>query len=102
MPRIGIVGDKDTIWPFGAFDVAVFAPEQPGAYLDALNRCVAGDFGMIFLTEDVYRDCPERVEELRLQPMPAVIILPGVSGSTGLAAEGITRAVRKALGTDII
>ena len=102
MSRIAIVGERDAVWPFAGLDVAFFPPEEPGKYAEALDRCTAGDFSMVFVTEDVYHDCSERVDELRLRPFPAVIVLPGVSGTTNLGTEAVTRAVRKALGTDII
>lgn len=101
MSRIAFIGDRDSVWGFKAFGIAVFpvaGPEEAGA---AFEAAVAGAHAVIFVTEDVYEACSEQMAKYRDLALPTVTVLPGVTGSRGLAATEIHEAVSAAIGADI-
>ena len=102
MSRIAFVGDRDSVWGFRAFGISsrpVSTSEEARA---ALTEAAAEGNAVIFVTEDVYEMCPEEIATYRERALPAVIVLPGVTGSRGLAAAEIHRAVSAAVGADIL
>lgn len=102
MSKIAFIGDRDSVWGFRAFGVAVFpvsGPEEAGA---ALTAAVDGAHAVIFVTEDVYEACSVQVAKYRDLALPTITVLPSVTGSRGLAAAEIHQAVSAAIGADIL
>ncbi len=102
MSEIGFIGDRDSVWGFRAFGVAV----RPAATAEeaslALRELVRAGCSIIFVTEDVYEACSEEIVRYRELPVPVITVLPGVRGSRGVAAGEIHRAVSAAVGADIL
>ena len=44
----------------------------------------------------------EELDRYRSQRLPAIILIPGVSGNTGRGIAGVKRSVEQAVGSDII
>jgi V/A-type H+-transporting ATPase subunit F len=102
MSRIAFIGDRDSVWGFRAFGVTVWPVSTPDEARAALTEAAGGGYGVIFVTEDVYEACPDEIAKHRDRALPAVIVLPGVTGSRGLAATEIHEAVSAAVGADIL
>jgi V/A-type H+-transporting ATPase subunit F len=102
MSKIAFIGDRDSVWGFRAFGIAVFPvadSEEAGA---AFTAAVDGAHAVIFVTEDVYEACAEQIAKYRDLALPTVTVLPSVKGSRGLAATEIHEAVSAAIGADIL
>jgi V/A-type H+-transporting ATPase subunit F len=102
MSRIAFIGDRDSVWGFGALGVDVYPVSDSVAAKDALEQAVRDTHDVIFVTEDVYEACSEQVTEYRDLALPTVTVLPGVAGSRGIAATEIRHAVSAAIGADIL
>ena len=44
----------------------------------------------------------EEIQKTNDNPIPAVILIPGISGNTGKGIANVKKAVEKAVGSDII
>ena len=42
------------------------------------------------------------LDHFRLQPLPAIIPIPGVTGNTGMGIKMVKKSVEQAVGSDII
>jgi V/A-type H+-transporting ATPase subunit F len=100
--RIAFVGDRDSVWGFRAFGVDVYPVAEMNEAREVLERAVADEHAVVFVTEDVYEACAEQIAGYRDQAMPTVTVLPGVTGSRGVAAREIHQAVSAAIGADIL
>ena len=61
---------------------------------------VAGEYSVIFVTEDVAEKQAELIARYKSRPYPALIPIPTAFGSSGFGMAGIDRNVEKALGTN--
>lgn len=103
MPKIAVIGDRDSILGFKAVGVTTFpvtGPEQAKAVL----RTIAGDetYGVVFITEQAAAAAQEAVDEFQQQTTPILVPIPSSQGSLGLGMERIRRNVEKAVGADIL
>jgi V/A-type H+-transporting ATPase subunit F len=102
MSKIAFVGDRDSVWGFRGLGVDVYPVADESEAREALERAAGGEHAIVFVTEDVYEACPEDIARYRDQALPTVTVLPGVTGSRGIAAGEIKRAVSAAIGADIL
>lgn len=102
MSKIAFIGDRDSVWGFVAFGIAAFPVSTQDEAREAFDGAVQSAHSIIFVTEDVYEACAEQIAEYRDLALPTVTVLPGVTGSRGLAAAEIHQAVSAAVGADIL
>ena len=99
--KIAVIGDKDSILAFKAIGAEVFPVRNSFDASETLKK-LARTYPIIFITEDIAQQINETVERYKARPYPAVIPIPGSSGTNGYGMIGISRNVEKAIGTDIL
>lgn len=104
MHKIGVVGDKDSILAFKAFGLDIFpttvsAPEDSRKIVDHLAK---EDYGIIFITEQIAETIKETIDRYNKSITPAIILIPGNTGSLGIGLERIRSNVEKAVGINIL
>ena len=67
-----------------------------------LRRLAEGNYAVIYITEATAADIEEELDHYCSQRLPAIILIPGVSGNTGRGIAGVKRSVEQAVGSDII
>jgi V/A-type H+-transporting ATPase subunit F len=103
MPKeIAFIGDRDSVLGFRAFGIRAVPVGDPAEGREALASVIDDGFSIIFVTEDVYEACSEAIEAYRDEALPTITVLPSVTGSRGLIAAEIQRAVSAAVGADIL
>lgn len=100
MYRIAVIGDADSICGFAAVGMTVVPAKDANEAFDKLCELCAADFGMIFVTENVYSKIAE--EYVRTDALPAIIPIPGGTGNTGVGMRDVSKFVEMAVGSDII
>lgn len=100
--EIAYIGDRDSVLGFRAFGIRAVPVADPAEGREVLASLVDEGFSIIFVTEDVYEACAEAIEAYRDSALPTITVLPGVTGSRGLIAQEIQRAVSAAVGADIL
>ncbi len=102
MSKIAVIGDADGIRGFAAvgFDCYPCEPDKEAAS-SLLRKLAAGDYAVLFVTEEVFAAAEDEAERLNGGFSPAVIPVPGSKGNTGAGMARISRAVEKAVGSDI-
>ncbi len=96
--KVAAIGDKDTVFAFRALGVDAFGVTDADA-ADTIKK-VAGEYSVIFVTEDVAEKQAELIARYKSRPYPALIPIPTAFGSSGFGMAGIDRNVEKALGTN--
>ncbi len=101
MHQVGVIGDRDSVIGFKALGMTVREAED-GAKAGELIRQMARDrFAVIYITEPLAEENQELIKELRQQPLPAIVPIPSITGSTGLGMRQVKESVRKAVGIDL-
>ena len=103
MYKIAIIGDRDTVLGFMALGFSVHEASDAETAAKKLQTLVkSGEYAVIFLTENLAMQMEEELGQYKDLPLPAVISIPGQSGSTGYGMNLIRSAVERAVGADIL
>lgn len=102
MSRMAAVGDKTSVLAFGALGVDTYAVSEDADAKEAWEEIIEKDYGVVFITERFHRQLEKEVAKFAEQLTPAVLIIPGPSGSTGLGLQRLKRIVEMAVGADIL
>ena len=102
MYKIGVLGDRDSIYGFATLGLEVWPVATPEEGERALKEMAGTGYAVIYITESLYEQIQEAVEAEREHPLPAVIPIPGVSGNTRRGMADVKRLVEQAVGSDII
>ena len=102
MHKVAAVGSRDTVLAFKALGLtvkpAVTAQEASRAVFElAQDGCA-----VIFITENVAAQIQETIERYKTAPLPAIIPIPGATGSDGSGMRSVRANVEKAIGADIL
>lgn len=102
MYKTAVLGDRASV--LGFMSVGFTVAEASGAEeaSHALKRLVNEDHAVIFVTEDVAQMIGDEIEKYRSKPLPAIILIPGKSGSLGIGMANIKSSVERAVGADIL
>ncbi len=105
--HIAIIGPEKVTTGFKALGVDVFdaeTSEQAVNKIKELRGTVEQKtkYAVILLLEELAKHIPEdEYAKLSAGPLPALLVLPGVSGATGRGAEHLKRLAERAVGSDI-
>ncbi|NLG80445.1 MAG: V-type ATP synthase subunit F [Firmicutes bacterium] len=102
MYKFAAVGEEEAVFGFRALGVDVFIVKHEDDAASVLQEARKGGYAVIFVTEQVAKAVPDVIEGFQDAPLPAVLIIPGVGGSLGLASQRMKRIVEKAVGADIL
>jgi len=102
MRKIGVIGDKDSVLGFKALGLSVFPVTEPEKAGRLVHKLAKEGYAVIFITETIAAELSETMERYQTQPYPAIIMIPGNQGSTGIGIQGVKDSVEKAIGADIL
>jgi len=99
MYKIAVIGDRDSVLGFRALGLDVFPTEDTDAGRRTLHRLAQEDYAVIYITEQLAQQLTAEIA--RYKDAPAVILIPGKTGSLGIAGAALHDAVERAVGADI-
>lgn len=102
--KIAVLGEKDSVIAFSALGLDVF-PVENGDEAQNRFRAITKDnntYSIIYVTETYYEALASDIDKYKDSVTPAVILIPGAGGSTGIGTSAIESAVDRAVGTNII
>ena len=103
MYKIAIIGKRESVLSFMALGFSVHEASDPGTAGTILHDLVKSDrYGIIFVTEDLAEPLVQDIAHYKDLPLPAIVSLPGASGSTGYGLAALRDAVERAVGVDIL
>ncbi len=105
MYKIAAMGDKDSIYGFASLGLHIFPFEdtaEPAEAARTLKRLAENGYAVIYITEFLAEKIQTEINKYSDRPLPAVVLIPGVRGNTGLGMANVSRSVEKAVGSDIL
>ncbi len=100
--RTAFIGDADSVLGFRALGVETYTPGDREGARKTFQRLVKERVSVIMLTEDMLEKLEDMVNDTLGLPVPAVVVLPGVSGSRGRGEDAIRTLIIKAVGVDLM
>ena len=105
MLKIAVIGSRDTVMGFKALGLDTFPAETPGEagkLLRQLTRASEAEYAIIYIEENLAAQIQNEIDRFKDSPSPAIILIPGREGSTGLGLQALHDAVERAVGTNIL
>ena len=101
MYKIAVMGDRDGVLGFRALGLDTYLVEQADEARHTLHRLAREDYAIIYVTEQLSTLIAADIAKYKTSVTPAVILIPGKSGSLGLGAQALQTAIERAVGADI-
>ena len=99
MYNIAIIGDRASVLGFMAIGFSVHEAEDAATATRLLHTLAAEErFAVIFVIESLAREMGEAIAYYQDRPLPAVITIPGVTGSDGSGLAALRAATERAVG----
>ena len=102
MYKAAVLGEYDSIYGFATIGLETFPETDPEKASETLDRIAQSDYAVIYITESMAAKMEKTIEKYKLQMLPAIILIPGVSGNTGAGVAGVKKSVEQAIGSDIL
>ena len=100
--KIAALGDSESVLGFKALGLSVFPADSVDEAREILHRLAKENYAVIYLTEQYAAQMEKDVERYKDDLTPAVILIPGKSGSLGIGMENVKKSVERAVGADIL
>ena len=102
MYKIAVMGDRDSIYGFASLGLVPFSLTDPAAAARKLRELAESGYGIIYITEALAAQLEEEIDRYQEAELPAIILIPGVTGNTGQGIRAVKKCVEQAVGSDII
>ncbi|MDO4731303.1 MAG: V-type ATP synthase subunit F [Clostridia bacterium] len=102
MNKIAVLGDIDSIKGFSTIGLDIFPCENETLAKSTLKRLIAGEYGIIYITEYYASLLKKEIKKTEDQILPAIIPIPGITGNNGIGFSRLKNSVERAVGSDII
>ena len=102
MYKAAVIGDYDSIYGFAALGLDTFPITSAEQASVTLRKIAGGSHAVIYITEALAAELRDELDVYRTQQLPAIILIPGVSGNTGAGIAMVKKSVEQAVGSDII
>lgn len=100
--KIAIVGEKDTVYPFGMLGMDAFYATEAAQGRQVIKEIIEDNYGVIFITENLARKIPEIITKYDDEFLPAFILIPSDYHSESLGLERVQENMKKAIGQNIL
>ena len=101
MYKIAVMGDRDSVLGVKALGLDVYFAQDADTARHTLHRLANENYAVIYLTEQLAVNLGADIARYKDAVMPAIILIPGKTGSLGLGEAGLKSAVERAVGADI-
>lgn len=102
MYKVAVMGDYDSIYGFAALGLETFPVTEKEKAVAVLKQIASSGYAVVYITEALAQSIAEEIDKYRTSPQPAIILIPGVSGNTGMGIAQVKKSVEQAVGSDII
>lgn len=100
--RIAVLGDQDSVLGFKALGLDVYPAETVDAARETLHRLAKENTAIVYLTEQLAEGLEPEITRYKDNLTPAIILIPGKSGSLGIGMANVKKSVERAVGADIL
>ncbi|MDL2295477.1 V-type ATP synthase subunit F [Lachnospiraceae bacterium OttesenSCG-928-E19] len=102
MYKMAVLGDYDSIFGFAALGLDTFPTTDPEEGKQKLAQLAQQGYAVIYITESLAQSLKREIEKYQEEILPAIILMPGISGNTGEGITNVKKSVEKAVGSDIL
>lgn len=83
MYKIAVMGDRDSIYGFASLGLEPFPLTDPAEAGKKVKDLAESGYAVIYITEALAAQIEPEINRYREAGLPAIILIPGISGNTG-------------------
>lgn len=102
MYKIAVIDDAGSALGFKALGLDVFSASSAAEASSLVSRLAGGEYAIIYIAEHLAAGMADTLDAYKDSLRPAIILIPGRAGSTGLGMAALKSAVERAVGADIL
>ena len=102
MYKVGVIGDKDSVMGFLALGMDIFPVYEPDEIKRTIHRLAEEEYAIIYITEKAALQSQDTISRYKDNQLPAIIVVPGITGSMGLGLNEVRQSAKRAIGVDIL
>ena len=102
MYKIAVMGESDSIYGFATLGLDTYPTDTPESAQKTLRSLAENNYAVVYITEACASGIQTEISRYSEQKLPAIILIPGVSGNTGDGVRNVSKSVEQAVGSDII
>ena len=103
MYKIAVLGDHDSIYGFSSVGLDIYATDRiQDEPTRVLRRLAENNYAVIYITESLASTLQAEIDRYKESLIPAIIMIPGLSGNTGAGVAMVKKSVERAVGSDIL
>ncbi len=102
MYKIAVMGESDSIYGFATLGLDTYPTDNPDSAQKTLRNLAEANYAVVYITESTASGIRSEIDRYSEQKLPAIILIPGVSGNTGDGIRNVSKSVEQAVGSDII
>ena len=102
MLKIAVMGDRDSVSGFACLGLNTFFVNDKSDGEKKLRELSREGYAIIYITEALASEIIEEIEKYKDSIIPAIILIPGVSGNTGEGMSSVMRSVERAVGSQLL
>lgn len=102
MYKVAVIGDKESILGFSAIGIDIFPAYTEQEAKKIIHNLEKQNYGIIYITEKLSLLVEEEINKYRNRHIPAIITIPGNSGSMNLGVNRVKENAKRAVGMDIV
>ena len=104
MLKIAVIGGRETVMGFKALGLEACPVANADEAREMLRKLTkeSEEYAIIYIEENLAVELQSEIDRYKDSPTPAIILIPGREGSTGLGLSALKAAVERAVGTNIL
>jgi vacuolar-type H+-ATPase subunit F/Vma7 len=101
--KIAVLGSSDFVMPFSVLGLDTFAVSDSADEIhDSASKIIESKYTLIVVAENIAPIVEQVFEPIQKKTLPAVVVVPFTTESTGFATESLGEALKMATGVNIL
>ena len=87
---------------FTALGIDVFPVYEADEIKKTIHKLVEEGYAIIYITEQCSLQGKDAIDRYKDNELPAIIVIPGITGSMGLGMNEVRESAKRAIGADVL